>query len=49
VDKRLQSETYGCGIGLTFAQHVVAKHNGSISVDSRLGEGSKFTVVLPLQ
>lgn len=49
VDKRLQSETHGCGIGLTFAQHVVAKHKGSINLDSRLGEGSKFTVVLPLQ
>lgn len=37
----------GIGLGLFFVKTVLAKHCGSISVTSRLGEGSAFVVILP--
>ncbi|WP_417701754.1 ATP-binding protein [Pseudophaeobacter sp.] len=39
----------GNGLGLTIVQQLVAKMGGTISVDSNLGEGSRFTVRLPVQ
>lgn len=38
----------GAGIGLTGARYIVEEHGGRISVISRLGMGSTFTVWLPL-
>ncbi len=38
----------GMGLGLTIAQDLVVAHNGRLEVDSRPGEGSQFTVWLPL-
>ena len=35
------------GIGLAFAQKCVEKHEGEIRVESQVGKGSKFTLVLP--
>ena len=37
----------GSGLGLAIAQSVVQTHGGSIAVQSQLGEGSCFTVLLP--
>jgi len=38
----------GSGIGLAGVKHIVEQHGGSIEVESREGEGSTFTVRLPL-
>ncbi len=38
----------GSGIGLAFVQELVKLHGGSIRVESRLGQGSTFTVSIPL-
>ncbi|WP_274364769.1 ATP-binding protein [Paenibacillus thermotolerans] len=37
----------GTGMGLTHVFSVVYQHNGSIDVESRLGEGTKFTITIP--
>jgi signal transduction histidine kinase len=38
----------GTGIGLTIVRYIVEAHGGTITVDSRLGQGSTFRVTLPL-
>lgn len=38
----------GIGLGLAIAKHIIESHDGSISVKSKEGEGSTFTVHLPV-
>ena len=37
----------GTGLGLSVVESIITSHGGSISVESRPGEGTKFTVYLP--
>jgi signal transduction histidine kinase len=39
----------GSGIGLAIVAELVKAHGGTVSVDSRQGEGATFTVLLPRQ
>lgn len=48
VDLARSRQTGGTGLGLSIVRHVVANHAGEVTVDSRLGEGSTFTLRLPL-
>ncbi len=41
-------DVQGTGLGLVIAKRIAESHEGSISVESALGEGSKFTVKLPM-
>jgi len=48
ADHARSTLTGGSGIGLTVAQHVATNHKGRIEVESQLGKGSTFSLVLPL-
>ncbi len=39
----------GTGIGLSIVREIVSQHGGKLEVASKLGEGSCFTIVLPVQ
>lgn len=47
ADKSRTRATGGTGIGLTIVKSIVSAHGGEIYVKSKLGEGSKFTIILP--
>jgi signal transduction histidine kinase len=49
VGDPLVHNTKGSGLGLSLVQHIAQAHGGEVMVDSTPGEGSKFTIVLPLQ
>ncbi len=49
VDQGRARSSSGTGLGLAIVRHVAANHRGSIHVESREGEGSTFTLRLPLQ
>jgi two-component system phosphate regulon sensor histidine kinase PhoR len=38
----------GAGLGLTLVRHVMEGHQGEVTVSSRLGEGSTFSLMLPM-
>lgn len=48
VDKSRSSNIGGSGLGLSIVKAAVHRHKGQISLESEPGEGSKFTVRLPL-
>ncbi len=49
VDTARSRETGGTGLGLSIVRHAVERHGGTIHVDSLLGEGTTFTVTLPIE
>jgi two-component system phosphate regulon sensor histidine kinase PhoR len=47
VDVKRSRERGGTGLGLAIVKHIVNRHQGRLAIESRLGEGSTFTVFLP--
>ncbi|HLJ21315.1 MAG TPA: ATP-binding protein, partial [Stellaceae bacterium] len=48
VDPARSRELGGTGLGLAIVKHIVNHHRGLLEVESELGEGSVFTVHLPV-
>ncbi|MBV8830756.1 MAG: PAS domain-containing protein [Acidobacteriaceae bacterium] len=49
VDKARSRPAGGTGLGLPIVKEVLSRMGGTITVESQLGRGSRFTVVLPAQ
>lgn len=48
VDSHRSREMGGTGLGLAIVKHIVSRHRGWLRVESEVGEGSRFSVVLPV-
>ncbi|MBI4765794.1 MAG: HAMP domain-containing protein [Deltaproteobacteria bacterium] len=49
VDKARSRDLGGTGLGLAIVKHIVETHGGTIQVQSTLGQGSTFSLILPLK
>ena len=48
VDRARSRDTGGTGLGLSIVRHVATNHSGEVTVQSREGEGSVFTIRVPV-
>jgi two-component system OmpR family sensor kinase len=49
VDGSMTTPIQGSGLGLTIVKGIIEAHGGKITVESKVGEGSTFTVFLPIR
>ena len=47
VDVKRSRERGGTGLGLAIVKHIVNRHHGRLQIESKPGEGSTFTILLP--
>jgi two-component system phosphate regulon sensor histidine kinase PhoR len=48
VDKARSRQVGGTGLGLAIVKHVIRRHQGHLAVESRPGQGSTFSILLPI-
>lgn len=49
LGSELRRETQGAGIGLSIVRHIAQAHGGRVELKSKPGDGSEFTLILPIQ
>lgn len=47
IDAHRSREMGGTGLGLAIVKHIVNRHRGRLRIESKEGEGSRFSVILP--
>lgn len=47
IDRSRSRETGGTGLGLAIVKHVIQRHGGSLHVESKVNQGSKFSLIFP--
>ncbi|MGB2409103.1 MAG: ATP-binding protein, partial [Paracoccaceae bacterium] len=47
IDNHRSRELGGTGLGLAIVKHILNRHRGRLKIDSSLGQGSQFSVILP--
>lgn len=47
IDSHRSREMGGTGLGLAIVKHIVARHRGRMKIESDLGQGTEFKVILP--
>jgi two-component system phosphate regulon sensor histidine kinase PhoR len=47
VDRGRSRQLGGTGLGLAIVKHILNRHNGRLAIESKLGQGSRFAVLLP--
>jgi two-component system phosphate regulon sensor histidine kinase PhoR len=47
VDKARSRKLGGTGLGLSIVKHIAAMHGGKVTVESELGKGSVFSIIIP--
>jgi two-component system phosphate regulon sensor histidine kinase PhoR len=48
VDRGRSRQVGGTGLGLAIVKHILHRHGGRLTIESKLGQGSRFTVFLPI-
>ncbi|MGI9395769.1 MAG: ATP-binding protein [Boseongicola sp.] len=47
IDSHRSRELGGTGLGLAIVKHIVGRHRGRLRIESEMGQGSRFSVILP--
>ena len=48
IDSHRSREKGGTGLGLAIVKHIINRHRGRLRIESEIGKGSKFSVILPV-